>query len=503
MLFFRLVLLASAAAYLFLAILFIVKKNRLSLLFSLACLSILVYTVGYAFELGSSGIDEVRFWLQVEYFGLAFVPGLWFIFAFNINMRKEPDPLLTWAVLLPAVLTVAVTSTNEFHHLYYRDISFLAVDGALVAQLSKGPLYYCFIVYSTALILLTHWFFFRQWRKSGLGFRSGTFRLFIASLSVLGFQGVYLFGLSPYNIDLTSLGFLFASIAASFAVFENDFLKADELVKSVVFSGIREGILVVDSKDRISDYNSASGRLFPWLNPDSLGRSLDSSEQGAALAEAAKAGKTLVVRSDAKKRYYNAVVQGLVEGSRVLGKVYVVNDVTSMRRVFRRLYRLANFDTLTKVFNRHRFFDDMGKEISRLNRYGGRLSLIMLDLDRFKELNDQHGHLAGDKVLAAVGALLKTRVRSSDLVGRYGGEEFCILLIEADLEKARLVAEDLRSSMERLEVDISGRKVGVTGSFGIVSVEGGKGKVEMEHLLSEADRALYRAKAGGRNRVES
>ncbi|HEY9053445.1 MAG TPA: histidine kinase N-terminal 7TM domain-containing protein, partial [Rectinemataceae bacterium] len=362
MLFFRLLLLASVVVYLFLAILFIIKKTRLSLLFSLACISVLIYSAGYSFELGSSGIEEIRFWLKIEYFGLALVPGLWFIFAFNINVRKEPDPLLTWVVLIPAFLTIVATSTNEFHHLYYRDITFLAVDGALVAQLRKGPLYYCFIAYSTILIFLTLWLFFRQWKKSGSGFRSGSFRLFLASLSVLGFQGVYLLGFSPYNIDLTSLGFIFASIAAAFAVFDNDFLKADELVKSVVFSGISEGIIVVDAKGRISDYNKAGGRLFPWLNPDSLGSNLRDSKQGEALENAARAGRTLVVAEETRKRYFEAAVQDLGEGLKVLGKVYVVKDVTAIRRVLRRLYHLANFDTLTKVFNRRRFFNEAAKE---------------------------------------------------------------------------------------------------------------------------------------------
>ncbi|HEY9053855.1 MAG TPA: GGDEF domain-containing protein, partial [Rectinemataceae bacterium] len=143
------------------------------------------------------------------------------------------------------------------------------------------------------------------------------------------------------------------------------------------------------------------------------------------------------------------------------------------------------------------------KEVSRLNRYGGSIAFIILDLDRFKDLNDHFGHLAGDKALAAVGALLRSRMRVSDIVGRYGGEEFCILLVDSELAEASLIAEDLRKRIERLEVEDSGKKIRITASFGIAWARGADGKVELEHLLSEADRALYRAKEAGRNRVAS
>ena len=165
------------------------------------------------------------------------------------------------------------------------------------------------------------------------------------------------------------------------------------------------------------------------------------------------------------------------------------------------LERLANFDSLTGLHNRRAILHRLDEHIKQVRRYEGELSLIMLDIDYFKKVNDQYGHLIGDEVLENVAVLMQQNVRNTDSVGRYGGEEFIIVLSETDLSSALIVAERLRNAIEAAEMrDSEGNMFGITVSQGVSSYKPGEDK---QSLISRADDALYRAKQNGRNRVET
>jgi diguanylate cyclase (GGDEF)-like protein len=153
-------------------------------------------------------------------------------------------------------------------------------------------------------------------------------------------------------------------------------------------------------------------------------------------------------------------------------------------------------DALTGVGNRRKLDQALATEISRVRRHGGTLSAIMADVDHFKRVNDEYGHGAGDKVLARFGALLRIQTRATDVVARFGGEEFVVLMPHTSLAQAVLRAEQLRSSLAA-EL-IAPLTKPVTASFGVAMLAHGE---EQESLLSRIDAALYRAKDGGRNKV--
>jgi len=165
------------------------------------------------------------------------------------------------------------------------------------------------------------------------------------------------------------------------------------------------------------------------------------------------------------------------------------------------LERLANFDSLTGLHNRRAILHRLDEHIKQVRRYEGELSLLMLDIDYFKKVNDQYGHLIGDEVLENVAVLMQQNVRNTDSVGRYGGEEFIVVLSETDLSSALIVAERLRNAIEAAEMRGSeGNMFGITVSQGVSSYKPGEDK---QSLISRADDALYRAKQNGRNRVET
>lgn len=170
-------------------------------------------------------------------------------------------------------------------------------------------------------------------------------------------------------------------------------------------------------------------------------------------------------------------------------------------RLQKEFQRHAALDALTGLNNR-RWLDEMVPRQLRRSRFQKQpLSLVMLDVDHFKRFNDEHGHQAGDFVLFAVAQVLRSRLRPTDLVGRYGGEEFTILLPGTDRAGALVAAERVRRALAETELELpDGRKLPqVTVSLGVAEATA---DIETPELFERADRALYRAKAAGRNRVE-
>ncbi len=172
----------------------------------------------------------------------------------------------------------------------------------------------------------------------------------------------------------------------------------------------------------------------------------------------------------------------------------------------RQLQQQSRTDELTGLANRRRFARELAREWQRASRRGHPLSLVMCDIDWFKSFNDDYGHPAGDRALVDVAAALKGRARrSGDLVARIGGEEFVFLLPDVDLEAARALSERAREDIEKLDVEHGGSPFGhVTVSFGVTSVvpDATQPGSDSTQLIAAADRALYRAKRLGRNRVE-
>ena len=163
-----------------------------------------------------------------------------------------------------------------------------------------------------------------------------------------------------------------------------------------------------------------------------------------------------------------------------------------------RLEALIFEDPLTGLSNRRFILTQLGGQVSAARRHGRPFSVAMLDIDHFKAVNDQHGHAAGDHVLAEVTHVLRDYLRAEDQLGRMGGEEFLALLPDADDEAAAAAAEKLRAEVERRTVEVEGHGLRITVSVGWATWEG----EEADALLRRADEALYDAKRRGRNRVQ-
>ncbi len=233
--------------------------------------------------------------------------------------------------------------------------------------------------------------------------------------------------------------------------------------------------------------------LADRINSD---RSLRLEAQAEALdsERAARAAQTALIaaQEQANANLEKRVQARTIDLNQTLEKLQIANN---------RLQHLSTTDGLTQISNRAFFDQSLQTEHRRATRLGTSLSVILFDIDHFKNVNDTYGHPAGDECLRSIGEVLRAKsLRGEDVVARYGGEEFVLLLVNASLSNSLAVAEELRTAIENLSLDVEGQTIRFTASFG-VAIDSPTGNANAQDLVNDADKALYRAKSEGRNCV--
>lgn len=236
-------------------------------------------------------------------------------------------------------------------------------------------------------------------------------------------------------------------------------------------------------RTRSGDYRwiEDRGRVVQWNEDGSVGRMIGAHRD-------IHQQKLAQLALEERNRELNRLVE---ERTRDLQAANV-----SLEKKVKEIEAVAEKDPLTGVYNRHRFDKGLRQERERATRYDRPLSLIILDIDHFKRINDRYGHTVGDKVLIGVAQYIEKHIRENDMLCRWGGEEFGIVASDSPLDAARSLAEKLRSSLERAPLY---REISVTCSFGVAQFDGSE---DVDSFIRRADRALYKAKESGRNRVE-
>ncbi|APG23676.1 MULTISPECIES: sensor domain-containing diguanylate cyclase [Syntrophotalea] len=184
--------------------------------------------------------------------------------------------------------------------------------------------------------------------------------------------------------------------------------------------------------------------------------------------------------------------QSREESTRFIAKLLEANN---------ELRNLAYRDELTGLYNHRYFLQQIDKELERSSRYGSPLSLMFFDIDFFKDINDSHGHLAGDAVLRSIASQVTTCMRGCDVVARYGGDEFAVIMPETDRGGLESLCERLRGHIERTQISVNGKTLGITVSIGGACFDGQGQKVTRFAMLNVADQAIYQSKKSGRNTI--
>jgi diguanylate cyclase (GGDEF)-like protein len=314
--------------------------------------------------------------------------------------------------------------------------------------------------------------------------------------------------LSPWGLDITPITLGVTCAFLYYGIFHCGIFDLAPLARTLIFNSMRDAVLILDTQDRLLDFNPAAKELLPILNKRNLGTAVipmlvASPEFAEAVSKAEEHVEITVGESEVQSyemRTWPLFSSSTNASSRLIGRAVIFADVTAQVRLREELRGRAETDALTGVANRRRFYQALEIECMRFTRNRLPLSVLMIDLDFFKEVNDDYGHSVGDAVLRIVAQLLLLSLRKTDLLARYGGEEFSVLLPETRMEGAMVIAERIRRTVCEKPVLAEGFQISVSVSIG-AATHANDNEAEPEILLKKADLALYRAKALGRNRV--
>jgi diguanylate cyclase (GGDEF)-like protein/PAS domain S-box-containing protein len=297
-------------------------------------------------------------------------------------------------------------------------------------------------------------------------------------------------------------------------------LRSSERFLSSIFESIHDPFCIIDRNYTIVRANSAYARLKNRAVDDLIDRTCFSVLEGKTeICDGCIVRKTLQSSESCSKEKKITLTNGdttwieiytyplFDESGQLTHVIEYSRDVTDRksseddrRRLIERLEYLSKVDGLTGLLNRRALTEQLEYEIDRAKRYGSELAIILCDLDRLKEINDTYGHLAGDTTLQIVSAALRNSLRSADIAGRYGGDEFLVIVPQTSIAGASSIAEKIRNAVQMTEVRIDDHKrVSISLSIGVASLNIPSESIDA--FVSRVDAALYASKKSGRNRI--
>jgi diguanylate cyclase (GGDEF)-like protein len=483
---------------------------------SLMLVASALYAFGYAIEITGETVPWVLATFGVQHLAIAFAPALLLWLAVDFEPRGWPRRR-TWlaAAFAMSVVTLGVVYTNPLHDLYHANPRMDTAGPFALFDFDRGAWYWVFQAYGALAVLTANAVFLRAWRSAPEPRRTQARMLFFASVIPWLGSLVNLAGVLPLRVDVMPFTLVATSFLLYRGVVRHRLSDLAPIARDLVFERMGDAAVVLDPEGRVLDQNRAAVAV--------LGRLAGPNQEPVLLAErhpelAAVVASTeqeldpgdisvhVTLRDEPSSvtlqgRTYSVRLVELREGERRhLARVLVLREITRYVELEGLLRTLAATDELTGIANRRHFLASAGRDLERTRRSGRPLSLLMLDLDRFKRINDHHGHLVGDAVLRAVSAAVVTDLRAGDVAGHYGGEEFAILLPETDETVAALVAERVRRDIAAVVVQVPGAIVRVTASVGCCTARL-PDVPDLDALLACADAAQYRAKVLGGDAV--
>ncbi|MFW7414373.1 histidine kinase N-terminal 7TM domain-containing diguanylate cyclase [Demequina sp. SO4-18] len=413
--------------------------------------------------------------------------------------RRVTRRLMVFLSIHPAVIVLAIAA-DPWLRLVYPTVGENA-DGRFAIEF--GPLFWFHSAYSYGLLLASAVLIALSLLRSVRGHRAIFAIALVALLLPLLGNTVLLLASGSGRLDPGPLLFLITAGLWSWVARYRARLDVVPVSTRDVLAALSDGVVVVDATGVIIDANPRGHDLLARLRAKGantgtvLGRSWEAVVDDRYLRLLAGVDQRLLVLDDSTVFDVRLERMHSSEG-RSRGAVVVARDVTELERLREELAELAVRDTLTGLFNRRHLGPSLEAAVAAAEASGSSLSVVMLDVDRFKQVNDAHGHAVGDAVLEQVARLLGAGVRDQDVVARSGGEEFVLVLPGASGAQAADRAEALRARCSAHEFETDAGPLHVTVSLGVAEYRHG---ITADDLLIQADRSLYEAKAAGRDRV--
>jgi diguanylate cyclase (GGDEF)-like protein len=305
-----------------------------------------------------------------------------------------------------------------------------------------------------------------------------------------------------FGIDYTAIILPPCIFLINLALTRYNFLDIKNLARERVFEDNSLGFILLNRLMNIVDYNTKSIYLFKLFGLQlKAGNIIDLVKLDPELLNCIQNSHEDIFYRwiDQNDRYIKVGVIELKNKDEKIGQLVTLEDVTEREKLKNQLIDMANTDVLSGLNNRRRFREYSDDAYIRAKRYGESLSVLMMDIDFFKQINDKYGHTVGDRVIQAFAQLLNDNFRDSDIIGRMGGEEFAVVMIQSDEEKAFKKAELFRTQLVLNKINVDNLLIQVNVSIGLACIN--ESILSLDELINRADHALYIAKDNGRNQT--
>ena len=473
-------------------------------------LAIASWSLFYALELMCQDPSVEILFHKLKYLGIVSVPPLFLVFALDYTGRQNWPPR-RWNLLLALLpfITLLLIWTNEVHGLMWRNENAYWDGSLLHVDRTNGVWFWVHMAYSYLLLFVGTTLLVRATIRSSRLFRWQLIVILAGVLVPWVGNALSIFRLEPWpNLDLAPLAFTWTALVIAVGLLRFPFLDLVTVARDAVIQGMGDGIFVLDLQDRIVDINAATEKIIGSPGKQVMGAPIAQYLPSMVdlLDTHRKSDQSqfeLLVDQTTGKTYYDVKISALTDRrGRSLGRLVAFRDITQRKKAEEKLRTLAITDPLTGLFNRRHFFILAKKYFQQAQRTRDPLSALMIDIDRFKSVNDSLGHAAGDQVLKEIADLLTKSFRSGDVLSRFGGEEFVVLMSDTPQEIARSRAERLCQTVSTYQFLHGGKPVSLTISVGVATLNF-KMEQTIDNLIDHADQALYKAKQAGRNQAMS
>lgn len=479
-------------------------KGKHSLDMGLLCIATGFYVFGYLMELNVSTFEQMKFWNLVQFFGMPLVPAFWLHISYGFFEKEKVGSykLVISRIIIFAIpmSTLFIRLTNDMHRLYYKDMYLKDIGMTVVLYLEKGIWFYVQTLYIILTLIISNILFYLQYKKSSEDNREKFRLLIIATLTPVFALMMIIANVGELGIDYTAMILPISVLLIFLALTKYDFLEIKFLAREKIFEESTTGMLLLNSRFRIMDYNRVIEAFF-------LGKSIELKTENInhVLTDEPELLKAILSKNTVKWtelvkgeiRYYEITLKILKNEKAIYGYLVNFEDITKRELLQQKLTLLASTDPLSGLNNYRSFLSKSEQAIAKAKEKGSLLTVMMLDLDYFKTVNDNYGHICGDYVLREFAQLMRANFRENDILGRVGGEEFAVILSNTAIEEAYAYAENFRKKVAKTRIDYQGEWIDITVSIGLAELE--SDDTDLSMILDRADKCLYQSKKNGRD----
>ena len=440
--------------------------------------------------------------LRIENIGIPFVMPFFCLTALGFYQPRLLRPWITKVIAIYGATMFLFIFFNDKHHLYYSSIEMVYNGSYYALNLGRGPLYFLQQIVTTSGMFTAYGVLATRFIRGSSKLRSQMSFFIIGSLigfvtNISYFLGIIPLGLDPMPFALT-IGLIFFAIVLR----KHKLMDVVPVAFDMAIENMDDAAIVLDNDWGFIYCNQKAKLLFPALESFSGSEEIMRAEGWPSEINPASEKEItfdLITKAPEKVTQQRAGINSIYDDlGKAIGVSVIIRDITETTSMLKQLEALAITDHLTGVFNRRHFKTIIERQMGLAARHDLPVSVLMLDIDHFKIVNDTYSHIAGDYVLHKMVRTVVQQMRVHDVIARYGGEEFIILSTEKDEDSLLIFTNRLREAIENEVFEYEGNVIRITASFGAVLIRPGQ---SFEEGMTVVDKALYEAKDSGRNRV--